>query len=265
MLIKFSYNIFSINYLKFLYGEHEMMSILAFRNMGMKKMNHERKTAIIVGILFLIATVILIVGGVFSLCIYEDNYLSIVSTNENQIIFGALLEIVSTAAIVGIPIAMFPLLKKYSETLALSYVATRIFEGLTIFLNTIVLLAILSLSKEYVASPIGSDVFFYPASGAMLLAIREWGSLLVDVSFPLGAVLFNYLLLKTKITPRWLALLGLIGGALWFATTPIRMFGFSPEWMEFLAAPIAFQEMILATWLIVKGFNHPEGQKIEVK
>ena len=227
-------------------------------------MNSERKTAVIVGILFLIATVVLIIGGVFSLCIYEDDYLTLVSKNESQVIFGALLEIFSTAAIVGIPIAMFPLLKKYSETLALSYVAARIFEGLTIFINTIVLLAILSLSKEFVAAS-GSEVFFYPASGAILLAIREWGSLLVDVSFPLGAVIFNYLLLKTKLTSRWLALLGLLGGALWFATTPVRMFGFSPEWMEFLAAPIAFQEMILAAWLIVKGFNKREGQKIEVK
>jgi hypothetical protein len=230
----------------------------------MKKMNSERKTAIIVGILFLIATVILIIGGIFSLCIYEEDYLTVVFANENQIIFGAILEIVSAAAIVGIPIAMFPLLKKHSETLALSYVATRIFEGLTIFLNTIVLLAILSLSKEFAASTAGSEVFFYPASGAILLAIREWGGLLVDVSFPLGAVIFNYLLLKTNLSPRWLALLGLVGGALWFATTPVRMFGFSPEWMEFLAAPIAFQEMILAAWFIIKGFNSPAGQKIEV-
>ena len=217
------------------------------------------------GLLFLIATVILIIGGIFSLCIYEENYLTVVSANANQVIFGALLEIVSAAAIVGIPIAMFPLLKKYSETLAISYVVTRIFEGLTVFINTIVLLAILSLSKEFAASPVGSDVFFYPASGAMLLSIRNWGSLLVDFSFPLGAVIFNYLLLKTELTPRWIALLGMVGGALWLATTPVRMFGFSPEWIEFLAAPIAIQEMILAVWLIFKGFNKPTGQKIEVE
>ena len=217
-------------------------------------MDSTRKTAIIVGILFLIATVILIVGGIFSLSIYEPDYLTTVSENENQVILGALLEIVAAAAVVGIPIAMFPILKKYNEGLALGYVGTRIFEGLTIFLNTIILLALLSLSNQFVNSSI-PVVSYFETTGALLLGIREWGSLLVDFSFPIGAVIFNYLLVKTKLTPKWIAILGLVGAALWLATTPVRMYGFSPEWMDFLAAPIAFQEMILAVWLIVKGFN----------
>jgi hypothetical protein len=217
-------------------------------------MNSQRKTAIIVGILFLIATVILIVGGIFSLSIYEPDYLTTVSENKNQVILGSLLEIVAAAAVVGIPIAMFPILKKYNEGLALGYVGTRIFEGLTIFLNTIILLVLLSLSNQFVNTST-PDVSYFENTGALLLGVREWGSLLVDFSFPIGAVIFNYLLYKTKLTPKWIAILGLIGGALWLATTPVRMYGFSPEWMDFLATPIAFQEMILAVWLIVKGFN----------
>jgi hypothetical protein len=217
-------------------------------------MDSTRKTAINVGILFLIATVILIVGGIFSLSIYEPDYLTTVSENENQVILGALLEIVAAAAVVGIPIAMFPILKKYNEGLALGYVGTRIFEGLTIFLNTIILLALLSLSNQFVNAST-PNVLYFETTGALLLGVREWGSLLVDFSFPIGAVIFNYLLYKTKLTPKWIAILGLVGGALWLATTPVRMYGFSPEWMDFLAAPIAFQEMILAIWLIVKGFN----------
>jgi hypothetical protein len=217
-------------------------------------MDSTRKTAINVGILFLIATVILIVGGIFSLSIYEPDYLTTVSENENQVILGALLEIVAAAAVVGIPIAMFPILKKYNEGLALGYVGTRIFEGLTIFLNTIILLTLLSLSNQFVNAST-PDVSYFETTGALLLGVREWGSLLVDFSFPIGAVVLNYLLYKTKLTPKWIAILGLVGGALWLATTPVRMYGFSPEWMDFLAAPIAFQEMILAVWLIVKGFN----------
>jgi len=217
-------------------------------------MDSTRKTAIIVGILFLIATIILIVGGIFSLSIYETEYLTTVSENKNQVILGALLEIVAAAAVVGIPIAMFPILKKYNEGLALGYVGTRIFEGLTIFLNTIILLALLSLSNQFVNAST-PDVSYFETTGALLLGIREWGSLLVDFSFPIGAVVFNYLLYKTKLTPKGIAILGLVGGALWLATTPVRMYGFNPEWIDFLAAPIAFQEMILALWLIVKGFN----------
>ena len=217
-------------------------------------MDSNRKAAIIVGVLFLIATIIIIIGGIFSLSIYEPDYLTAVSANENQVILGALLEIIATAAIVGIPIAMFPVLKKHNEGLALGYVGTRIFEGLTIFLNTIILLSILALSQEFV-NTVTPDASYFQTSGALLLALRERISILVDFSFPLGAVIFNYLLYQTKLTPRWLAVLGLIGGALWFATAPVSMFGLSPPSMEILALPIAAQEMILAVWLIVKGFN----------
>ena len=217
-------------------------------------MDSIRKSSIIVGVLFLIATIIIIIGGVFSFSIYESDYLIAVASNENQVIFGALLEIVATAAIVGIPIAMFPLLKKYNESLALSYVAIRIIEGLTIFLNTIILLSILALSQEF-TNLVTPDVLFFQTSGTLLLTVREQISILVDFSFPIGAFIFNYLLYKTKRIPRWISILGLIGGALWFITTPFRLFGFSPELIDILALPIAAQEMILAIWLIIKGFN----------
>lgn len=221
---------------------------------GDRKVDSNRKTAIVVGILFLIATVILIIGGIFSLSIYEADYLTAVSANENQVVLGVLLEIMAAAAIVGIPIAMFPILKKYNEGLALGYVGTRIFEGLTLFLNTIILLAILALSKEFVAAGT-PDVSYFQTSGTLLLSLRDTIGILVDFPFPIGAVMFNYMLYKTKLTPRWLAVLGIVGGALWLATAPLRMFGFNPEAMEFLAFPIAAQEMILAILLIVKGFS----------
>ncbi|MCW3994322.1 MAG: DUF4386 domain-containing protein [Candidatus Bathyarchaeota archaeon] len=217
-------------------------------------MDSNRKAAIIVGVLFLIATIIIIIGGIFSLSIYEPDYLTAVSANENQVILGALLEIIAAAAIVGIPIAMFPILKKHNEGLALGYVGTRIFEGLTIFLNTIILLSILALSQEFV-NTVTPDASYFQTSGALLLALREQISILVDFPFPLGAVIFNYLLYQTKLAPRWLAVLGLIGGALWLATAPVCMFGLSPPMIEIFALPIAAQEMILAVWLIVKGFN----------
>ena len=98
------------------------------------------------------------------------------------------------------------------------------------------------------------DASYFQTSGTLLLASRARISILVDFSFPPGAT-FNYLLYKTKLIPRWLAALGIIGGALLFATAPFHMFGFNPEPMEFLALPIAAQEMILAVWLIAKGFN----------
>ena len=116
------------------------------------------------------------------------------------------------------------------------------------------LLSLLSLSREFVnsTSPVTS---YFQTSGALILANYEWGSILLDFPFTIGAIVFNYLLYKSKLIPRWLSVLGLIGAALWLANAPLRMFSLSPSSLEILALPIAAQEMIFAAWLIVKGFN----------
>ena len=93
-------------------------------------MDSTRKTSIIVGLLFLIATVATLVSFFFFEFIYDSDYLTLVSANENQLLIGVLFMFTAIAAIVGIPIAMFPILKKYNESLALGYVGARIFEGL---------------------------------------------------------------------------------------------------------------------------------------
>ncbi len=159
-----------------------------------------------------------------------------------------------TASVVMIPIMMFPILKKYSESLALGYVGARIFEGFFDAVNIISLLSLLSLSREFVNSG-APDASYFQTSGALLLAVIDWGSVLLDFPFLLSALVFNYLLYKSKLVPRWLSVLGLIGSALWLATVPVRMFSLSPPLIEILALPIAAQEMALAVWLIVKGFN----------
>ncbi len=225
-------------------------------------MNSNRKTAIIVGVLFIIATVAPIISAVplsvvplgFLGTEGDPDYLTAVSEDENQVIVGALLWLAMTASVVAIPIMMFPILRKHNEGLALGYVGARIFEGFFDAVNVISLLSLLSLSREFVTAgaPVAS---YFQTSGALLLAAIDWGSLLMDLAWLLSVPVFNYVLYQSKLIPRWLSALGLIGGALWLATWPIRMFDLSPPMIEIFALPIAAQEMILAAWLIVKGFN----------
>lgn len=217
-------------------------------------MGSNRKTAIIVGLLFIIATVSPIVSIIFIGSIYEPDYLTAVSANENQVLIGVLLLLTMTASIVLIPIMMFPILKKHNETLALGYVGARIFEGFFSAVNIINILSLLSLSREFVNAP-APFVSFFQTSGALIIAAFDWGSILLDFPFTLSVLVFNFLLYKSKLVPRWLSVLGLIGGALWLATTPFRMFDLFPSSLEFLAIIIAAQEMIFAVWLIVKGFS----------
>jgi hypothetical protein len=217
-------------------------------------MNSYRNTATIVGVLFIIAALAPIMSVAFTGSIYEQDYLTAVSANENQILIGVLLLLIITAAIVSIPIMMFPILKKQNESLALGYVGARVFEGFFSIINVISLLSLLSLSREFVnaGAPVAS---YFQTSGALILAQFDWGSILLDFPFAIGALVLNYLLYRTKLIPRWLSGFGLIGGASWLATVPFRMFGIFPTSLEIFAIIIAVQEMVFAVWLIVKGFN----------
>jgi hypothetical protein len=159
-----------------------------------------------------------------------------------------------TAAIVSIPILMYPILKRHDEILGFGYVGSRIFEAIFSVLNIIGILSLLSLSRAFVSAgaPIAS---YFQTQGALLLANLNWGSILLDVPFTMGALVFYYVLYKANLVPRWLSGFGLIAAALWLATVPFRMFDVLPSSLEILALPIAVQEMVLAVLLIAKGFN----------
>ncbi len=222
----------------------------------------DRKIATIVGILFIIATLAPILSAIPLSALPLDSsasegtpdYLTTVAQNESQVLLGVFLLLVMTAAIVSIPILMYPILRKRFEVLSLGYVASRIFEGFFSVFNILSMLSILSLSNAFVNSGASASSYFQ-AQGALLLADLGWGSILLDVPFTIGALVFYYMLYKSKLVPRWLSGFGLIGAALWLATVPLRMFNALPSSLEILALPIAVQEMILAVWLIAKGFN----------
>jgi hypothetical protein len=215
-------------------------------------LDSSRKTALIVGTLFIVASATSIASFFFFDSIYSPDYLTVVSANENQVIVGALLMLTSVASIVGIPIALFSTLKKYNENLALGYVGARIFEGFFFAINIITLLSLLSLSHEFVTSA-APNVDYFQTTGNLLLADFEWNSVLLDIPFAISAIIFNYLLYKSKLVPRWMSGWGLIGGAVWLPGALIGIFSIVD--VTLLAAPIGLQEMALAIWLIVKGFN----------
>jgi hypothetical protein len=111
----------------------------------------------------------------------------------------------------------------------------------------------LTLSQEFVKAG-APDASHFLTSGTLLLAERDWTILLgVNVVFPLGALIFNYLLYRIKIVPRWLSGWGLLGAVLLLARGLSMIFGLNPG--VILTLPIWVQEMAFAVWLIVKGFN----------
>jgi hypothetical protein len=217
-------------------------------------MNSNRKTAIIVGVLFIIATVAFSLSEVILPPILDDpDYLIDVSANENQVIIGALLVLIDVVAVAGIGIVMYPILKNHNETLAFGYAGARIAEGILFSVNVIPILTLLTLSKEFVMAG-APDASYYQTLGTLLIAAGDWAFLLgFGVAFTLSALILNFVLYQSKLVPRWLSVWGFVGAVLLWAYYLLQFFSINQ--VEILFLPIAVQEMVFAVWLIAKGFN----------
>ena len=220
---------------------------------GESKMNTNKKTARIVGVLFIIGTVAGILSVVFTGPILDDpDYLIKVSANENQIIIGALLVLIMGFALAMVPVMLFPILKKYNEALALGSVVFRgALEAVTYIAIVISWLLLLTLSQEYVKAG-APDASYFQTLGTLLLEALDGIGQILSIVFSLGALMIYYLFYQSKLIPRWLSVWGLIGSILYLAVPLLGMFG---SVLEILYAPLALQEMVFAVWLIVKGFN----------
>jgi hypothetical protein len=217
-----------------------------------------RKTAIIVGVLYIIGTVAGILCKVLTGSVQNDlNLLTKVAANENQIIMGTLFLLIMGLALAMVPVMMFPILKKQNEALALGYVVYRgALETVTTITMVIGWLFLTVLSQQYIAGvPDASNI---QTLGTLLLNGNDSISTISQIVFPLGALIFYFLLYQSKLIPRWISGWGLIAAILWIAATLLDLFGIISAWSTVqvvLALPIGLQEMVMAVWLIVKGFN----------
>jgi hypothetical protein len=221
-------------------------------------MDTKRKTAISVGVLFIIATVLNVLGNNFSKPILDaPDYLINISANENQVMIGALFTLISAFASASIAIWLYPILKKHHEALALGSVGFRVMEGMLYIVSVVGLLLLLTLSQEYVKAGV-SNASLFQTLGALLLAVRKWAGELGVIAFTVGALMYYYVFYQSKLVPRFISGWGLLAVAISLAAALLTISGqiipFSTVFI-LLNVPIGLQEMVLAVWLIVKGFN----------
>ena len=151
-----------------------------------------------------------------------------------------------------VPVILFPIFRKYNEALALGTVIFRgALEALTYMGIAFSWLLLLTLSQKYVSAGT-QELFNFQLMGTMLLDAENRFANMLDIVFSIGALLIYYLFYKTKLIPAWLSLWGLIGAILYLAYPILFMFSFD---IGILQIPLAVQEMVLAIWLIFKGFN----------
>jgi hypothetical protein len=221
-----------------------------------------RKTAIIVGVLFIACTASSLLSLLFLGSLDAPNYLVNVAANEKLVLIGILVQSIWALTCIGIPVMLFPILKKHNEALALGFFSLRFIEGCFIFLAIVCQLSLLTLSKEFIT--VGLEASNYLASGTLLHAARDWALWVgPSISFALSALVLNFTLYQSKIVSKWLSVWGLVGAIIYI---PAELLGlFAIDQFLFLAVPLAIQEMALAIWLIVKGFNSSSISSESVK
>jgi hypothetical protein len=224
-------------------------------------MDPDRRTAKVVGVLFIVATVASILGSVaLGSTLDGSDYLRTVAAHEGQVITAVLLFLIAATSAFATAFLLFPILRRYAEGLAAGYLGLRAFENVFYVASVVGILMMLRVSQSDATGT--ADVSELALLGAALIAWRDWSTLLGTlIFFGLGAVTLNYVLHLSRVVPGWLSLWGLIGGALVFLYGVLGILGvdagLGSPWM-LLAMPIAVQEMVFAGWLLTKGFEPRE-------
>jgi hypothetical protein len=221
-------------------------------------MDTYRRSGIVTGILFIVATA----AGILSLFaqpfLSAPDYLGQISANEPTVLASAFLVFIMGWAGAGIGISMYPILRRHNEGLALGAAGFRIIEGVFHCLGAVLILLLATLGRELIhAAP--ADLAQFQNLGGLLREGRVWvGDVAAVPAWCIGAYLYYSLFFRTRLVPRWLSLWGLAGLTLVVASSILVLFRQMPSLsgvQMLLSLPIALQEMVLAVWLIAKGFN----------
>jgi hypothetical protein len=220
-----------------------------------------RGNAIAVGILLIGCTAAAILSAVsLGSMLGGPDDLAQLAGNGGRVVVTALIEFVWAVTAAGIAIGLYPVLRRYSPSLALGAVAGRMVEGMLILVGTSSLLALLTLGQASVAAG-SAAASSYQVAGNALLAVRDWvDGFAMSLAFLAGALMYYVVLYRSRLVPRWLSVWGLVAVVLSVVATLYAGFtqelGFSTV-NDVLSIPMFAQEMVLAVWLIVKGFNAP--------
>lgn len=228
-------------------------------------MTSERRTAAVVGALFIAATGFFMAGqtlhGPF---LTPAEALELAGPNRTRVVSGILLELLGVLAIPLIALVFYPILRRVSELAALSYVGLRIIEASALVVVDANLWAMVSLSESYHAGAASAGAL---ATQLGTLHVMNESTFLISVAvaFPLGSGLLNGILWKTRLVPRAISAWGIFGATLLLLGSLLDSLALLPDLSPLLlelllTVPIAVQEMVLAVWLIAKGVAGPASR-----
>ena len=219
--------------------------------------DQSRRTGRIVGWLFIATFITSIAGLLLYDPVLNDADYILGGGDDARVTLGALMEIFLVITNIGTAVVLFPVLKRQSESLALGYVASRIVESMVIVLGLISLLSIVTLRGDFAGADVDPDSL--NVVGQALVAVHDW-TFLLGPGFCVGignGLILGYLMYRSGLVPRRMAMFGLVGGPLIFASSIGVLFGaYEQDGLHFLfAIPEIIWEGSLGIYLAARGFR----------
>jgi len=218
-------------------------------------MTSTRKTALVAGVCYLITFVSVPTLALYRPVLSHQGWI-ISSGGHTGILVGGFLEVIVALAGIGTAVALYPVVKRQNEGVALGFVAARVLEAVMILTGVVSLLSLVTLRQDLGAAA-GANAAALVTTGAAHVAIYKWTFLLSQSLMPgINALLLGSMMYRSRLVPRIIPVVGLIGAPFLICTVIATLFGGiklgSPE---LAAVPVAAWELSLGVWLVVKGFR----------
>lgn len=212
-----------------------------------------RKAERVAGVLFFLSTGAFLAGsGILDPILHGTDLLAGVGSHRTSVLVGLFLELINAIAVVGIAMLLQPTLKKYHEAFAFGYFASRVMESTFLMISFIGPLLLLAFSQPSDSAGVSGDAYLQTL-GSIAVQTHDFLFDIAMLVLSLGSLLLCTTLYQSRLVPRWLSVIGLVGYTGLLASSSLSLAGL--EVGEVLYMPGAIFEIVLPVWLIVKGFD----------
>jgi hypothetical protein len=221
-------------------------------------MDPTRKAALVAG-LFYIGTFVFSIPalGLYEGVLNDPNFV-LGSGSDQGVLWGGLIEILTALTGIGTAVALYPVIKRHGPGRAAGFVASRTLEAAMIFSGVLAVLAVYTLRQDFAG---GTDTAGLTATATGLVAVKDWSFLLgPGIMAVINALCFATIMYQSRMVPRWIPTVGLIGAPLLLASSIATLFG---AWEQIsavsllMALPIATWELSVGVYMTIKGFRTP--------
>ena len=220
-------------------------------------MSSTRKTALVAGIFYLITFISIPTLALYGPVKNHRDWI-LGSGGHPAVLVGGFLEVIVALASIGTAVTLYPIVKLQNESVALGFVAARILEASMIFAGVVSLLSLVTL-PQHLGAATGANAAALVTTAASHVAIYNWTFLLGQSFMPgINALLLGSLLYQSRLVPRIIPVIGLIGAPLLIGAVIATLFGGIEQGSAaaaLFALPVAAWELSLGVWLIAKGFR----------